>query len=196
VLEIGLTVMLLVGGGLLLRSYQRLRSTDIGVPVENVLTMRVSLPEVRYKQPVQQVAFFEQLIGLVRAVPGVQAAGLVSTPPGEGWNGDRMMRVVEHPPIPKREVPDVMVRGAEPGYFSAIQIPLLRGRIFTLDERLERARVTVISQSAAQLCFPGEDPIGRHLKIIPTGEVYEIVGVVGDTRWMISQPMHPTLYWP
>ena len=196
VLEVGLTVVLLVGGGLLLKSYQRLRSTDIGVPIENVLTMRFSLPEVRYKQPAEQVAFFEKLIERVRALPGVQAAGLVSTPPGEGWNGDRMMQVVEHPPLPKREVPDLQVRGAEPGYFSAIQIPLLHGRIFTLDERLQRAKVAVISRSGAQILFPGEDPIGRHLRSEEGGDVYEVVGVVGDTRWDIAQPIMPTVYWP
>ena len=75
----------------------------------------------------------------------------MGTPPGEGWNGDHMMQVVEHPPLPKREVPDVMVRGAEPGYFLAIQIPLLRGRIFTLDERLQRAKVAVISRTSPNL---------------------------------------------
>jgi predicted permease len=89
-----------------------------------------------------------------------------------------------------------MTRRADPGYFSAIQIPLVRGRIFTLDERLERGHVTVISQSAAQLCFPGEDPIGKHLKVSSEDQVYEVVGVVGDTRWSISQPMHPTFYEP
>jgi predicted permease len=120
----------------------------------------------------------------------------VSTPPGEGWNGDRMMQVVEHPPLPKREVPDVMVRGAEPGYFSAIQIPLLHGRIFTLDERLQRANVAVISRSGAQILFPNEDPIGKHLRSEEGGDVYEVVGVVGDTRWDIAQPIMATLYWP
>jgi putative ABC transport system permease protein len=89
-----------------------------------------------------------------------------------------------------------MNRGADPGYFSAIQIPLVRGRIFTSDERLERAHVVVISQSAADLCFPGEPPIGRHLKVGISGEIFEVIGVVGDTRWLISQPVHPTLYWP
>src|SRR5260370_10715970 len=87
-LEVGLTVVLLVGAGLLLKSYQRLRSTDLGVPIDNVLTMHFSLPEARYKDPVQQVAFFESVINRVRALPGVQAAGLVSTAPGEGWGGD------------------------------------------------------------------------------------------------------------
>jgi predicted permease len=196
VVEVGLTVVLLVGAGLTLKSYQRLRSTDLGVPVDNVLTMHVSLPDARYQQPVKQIAFFEHLIEKVRALPGVQAAGLVSAAPGQGWNGDHLMSVVEHPPLPKGQGLDMNVRGAEPGYFSAIQIPLLRGRIFTTDERLERANIVVISQSAAQLCCPGEDPIGKHLKVSFTGHAYEVVGVVGDTRWNVSQPIHPAFYWP
>ncbi len=196
VLEVSLTVVLLVGAGLLLKSYERLRNTDLGVPVDNVLTMHFGLPDARYKDPAQVVAFFEQLIERVRALPGVQAAGFVSAAPGQGWNGDNIVSVVEHPPLPKGEGFDLMARGADPGYFSAIQIPLMRGRIFTLDERLERAHVVVISQSAATLMFPGEDPIGKHLKDSSVNQVYEVVGVVGDTRWSISQPMRPTFYRP
>jgi predicted permease len=194
VLEVGLTVVLLVGAGLLIKSYQRLRNADIGVPVDNVLTMHISLPEARYKKPEQWVAFFEDLIARVRALPGVQSAGLVSKAPGEGWGGDTMMKVVEHPetvaPI------DMMVRGAEPGFFPAIGIPLLRGRLFTTDERLERAHVAVITQAAARAFFPNENPIGKHLKSTFTGGVVEVVGVVGDTRWFPSEPPQPTLYWP
>lgn len=197
VVEVGLTVVLLVGAGLLLKSFQRLRSTDIGVPVDNVLTLHVSLPDVRYKEEVQQVAFFEQLIARVRALPGVQAAGLVSTAPSEGWGGDHLMKVVEHPPLSVGVGLDFMVRGADPGYFAAIQLPLLRGRIFTQDERLQRARVTVISEGAAKQFFPGEDPIGKHLKNLdPDSDAYEVVGVVGDARWSITQPTMATMYWP
>jgi predicted permease len=196
VLEVGLTVVLLVGAGLLLKSYERLRNTDLGVPVDNVLTMHFGLPEARYKDPAQVAAFFERLIERVRALPGVQGAGYVSGAPGQGWNGDNLVSVVEHPPLPKGEGLDLMTRRADPGYFSAIQIPLVRGRIFTLDERSERGHVTVISQSAAQLCFPGEDPIGKHLKVSMEDQTYEVVGVVGDTRWSISQPMRPTFYEP
>ncbi|HLY42354.1 MAG TPA: ABC transporter permease [Terracidiphilus sp.] len=196
VLEVGLTVVLLVSAGLLLKSYQRLRSNDIGVPIENVLTMRVSLPDARYKQPEQKVAFFEQLITRVRAVPGVEGAGLVSTAPGEGFNGDQLMSVVEHPPLPARDIPDLHVRGADPGYFAAIHIPLLRGRIFTSEERLKRANVVVISQSAARVLFPHDEPIGKHLRTSVSDPAYEILGVVGDTRWDVAQPPAPTLYWP
>ena len=88
VLEVGLTVVLLVGAGLLLKSYERLRNTDLGVPVDNVLTMHFGLPDARYKDPAQVVAFFERLIERVRSLPGVQAAGLVSAAPGQGWGGD------------------------------------------------------------------------------------------------------------
>lgn len=196
VLEVGLTMVLLVGAGLLLKSFQRLRSTDIGVPVDNVLTMYISLPEARYKTEVQDVAFFEELIAKVRALPGVDAAGLASQVPGEGWGGDDIETVVEHPPVPKGQEPDLMVRGADPGFFAAIRMPLLRGRIFTSDERLERAHVAVISKGAAQMLFGREDPIGKHLRDDYRQENYEIVGVVGDTRWNIGAPVRPTLYWP
>ena len=194
VLEVGFTVLLLVGAGLLIKSYQRLRNADLGVPVDNVLTMRISLPVARYPKPEQWVAFFEDLIARVRAVPGVQSAGLVSKAPGEGWGGDTMMKVVEHPETVAAA--DMMIRGAEPGYFAAIGIPLVRGRIFTTEERLERAHVAIISQAAAQAFFPNEDPIGKHLKSTFGEGDAEVVGVVGDTRWYPSERPQPTLFWP
>jgi predicted permease len=196
VAEVGLTVVLLVGAGLLVRSYQRLRSADIGVPIDNVLTMHISLPGARYKKPEQWAEFFEQLIARVRALPGVEAAGLVSTAPGEGWGGNRMMSVVEHPPLPKGQGFDILARGADPGYFAAVQIPLLSGRSFTRDERLERAHVVILSRSAAQAMFPGEDPIGKHLHDDSDGFVFEVIGEVGDTRWYVTEPLHPMYYVP
>jgi predicted permease len=197
VLQVGLTVVLLVGAGLLLKSYQHLRSNDIGVPVNNVLTMRLSLPEARYREAAQRAGFFETLIERVRALPDVEAAGLVSKAPAEGYGSSRLVHVVEHPSVPPNQVPDLMIRGADPGYFAAIRVPLLRGRTFAPDERLERAHVVVISQSAGRLLFPNEDPIGKHLRPGgPANPEYEIVGVAGDTRWRINEPTMPSLYWP
>jgi predicted permease len=195
-MEIGLTVVLLVGAGLLLKSFERLRSTDLGVPVDNVLTLRLSLPNARYKHGDQKAAFFEQLIERVRALPGVSSAGLVSAAPGEGWNGDDLMSIVEHPPLPVGQGLDFMLRGADPRYFSAIGLPILKGRTFNREERLERANVVLISRGAAQEFFPGEDPIGKHLKAIDGSGVWEVIGVVGDVRWNVSKPPNPTLYWP
>ena len=200
VLEVSLTVVLLVGAGLLVKSYQRLRTTDLGVPLDNVLTLHVSLPEVRYKKAEEQVTFFEHFLERVRALPGVQSAGLVSTPPGQGWGGDEIMHVVEHPPLAKGQGFDIMTRGADPGYFAAIQIPLLHGRTFAANERLERANVVVISQSAAQAMFPGEDPIGKHIHVdtaqATANGTFEVIGIAADTLWDVSEPVHPTLYWP
>ena len=197
IVEVGVTVVLLVGAGLLLKSYQRLRTTDLGIPVDNVLTMHVSLPGARYKDDTKRVAFFEQLIERVRALPGAKSAGLSTVVPGQGWGGDMLVTVVEHPPLPKGIGLDLMHRGVDPGYFSAVGIPLLKGRTFAAKERLDRANVIIISQGAAKLCFPdGEDPIGRHINIGFNGKNYEIVGVVGDVRWLISQPPNPTMYLP
>jgi putative ABC transport system permease protein len=195
-MEVGLTVVLLVGAGLLLKSFERLRSADIGVPVDNVLTMRLGLPDARYSDRRKAVAFFEHLIAGVRALPGVSGAGLVSAAPGEGWGGDNEMSIVEHPPMAKGQGLDFMLRGAEPGYFSAIGLPVLKGRVFRSDERLEHANVVLISSGAAQQFFPGEDPVGKHIREISGNGVWEVIGVVGDVRWHIAQPPQPTLYWP
>ncbi|HUB30553.1 MAG TPA: ABC transporter permease [Terracidiphilus sp.] len=194
--EVGLTVVLLVGAGILLKSFEHLRSSDLGVPVDNVLTLHLGLPDVRYKQDEQKIAFFEQLIARVRALPGVSSAGLVSAAPGEGWNGDDLMSIVEHPPLPKGQGLDFMLRGADPGYFSAIGLPILKGRTFNEDERGKRANVALISRGAAEQYFPGEDPVGKHLKTIDEGGVWTIIGVVGDVRWNVAKPANPTLYWP
>ncbi len=196
VMEVGLTVVLLVGAGLLLKSFERLRSADIGVPVDNVLTLRVGLPDARYSEPGKSVAFFEQLIAGVRALPGVSGAGLVSAAPGEGWGGDTQFSIVEHPPLAVGQGLDFMLRGAEPGYFSAIGLPVLKGRVFRSDERLKHANVVLISRGAAQQFFPGEDPVGKHIKESSGNGVWEVIGVVGDVRWNIAQPPQPTLYWP
>jgi predicted permease len=194
--EVGLTVVLLVGAGLLIKSFEHLRSADLGVPVDNVLTLQLGLPHARYQQDEQKIAFFEQLIARVRALPGVSSAGLVSAAPGEGWNGDDLMSIVEHPPLPKGQGLDFMLRGADPAYFSAIGLPILKGRTFNEDERGKRANVVLISRGAAQQYFPGEDPIGKHLKTIDEGGVWTIIGVVGDVRWNVAQPPISTLYWP
>ena len=100
-LEVGLTVVLLIGAGLLLKSYERLRSADMGCATNNVLTMRMGLPDARYKTPGPAPAnFFNALLERIRAVPGVEAAGLVTAVPGQGYWEDSGFTIVEHPPLP------------------------------------------------------------------------------------------------
>ncbi|HKR27346.1 MAG TPA: ABC transporter permease [Acidobacteriaceae bacterium] len=195
-LEVCITVVLLIGAGLLLKSYTRLRSTDLGIPADNLLTLGISLPEARYKTAVQQVGFLEQLIARVRAVPGVASAGLVTRAPGQGWGGDRLTTVVEHPAMPKGNEIDMMLRGADPDYFAAVHLPILEGRTFGADERLANDHVAIISKEAARVCFPGEDALGKHLRFTTGGDVYKVIGVVKDTLYRIADPVSPMMYIP
>jgi predicted permease len=191
-IEVGLTVILLITAGLLLKSYQRLRSVDMGCATNKVLTMQFTLP----RPPHRRVAFLSQLVERVRALPGVKAAGLVTAAPGAGWWEDSPVTVVEHPPAAKGDVLDPIARSADPGYFQAMQIPLLRGRTFSEGERLQNANVAILSKRAVEEFFPGEDPIGKHLKITqaPDAPLLEIVGVVGDTRFHIREDVWPMMY--
>ncbi len=198
-LEVALTVVLLIGAGLLLKSYQNLRTSDMGCATENVLTLRLSLPDEHYGHE-QRVQFFEQLLARLRALPGVSAAALVNVAPGQGYGGDNILTIPEHPPLKTGEIQIARRRFCDPQYFAALQIPILRGRTFTDQERLDRADKVIISQLTAQSFFPNEDPIGKHL-VVDVGlsdkpKPYEIVGVVGDTRYLISMPSQPTMYFP
>lgn len=195
-MEVGFTVVLLVGAGLLLKSFQRLRFADLGVPIDNVLTLGIDLPSARYRDPATQIDFFERLITSVRALPGISGAGLVSVAPGEGWGSDDEMRIFEHPPLQPGQGMEFMTRGADPGYFKAIGLPLLKGRTFSPSERMDHANVVLISRGAAEQYFPREDPIGKHIQSVSGQGKWEVIGVVGDVRWYISQPPKPSLYWP
>ncbi|HXO35356.1 MAG TPA: ABC transporter permease [Candidatus Acidoferrales bacterium] len=193
--EVAFTVVLLVSAGLLLKSYMRLRSNDLGCATDNILTMHFTLPEVQYSKPAQRVAFFDELLARVRAVPGVDAAGLVRAVPGEGYFGDGGVTIVEHPTVPQGQTQLAIVRWADPGYFGSLRIPFLRGRTSRSDQRLDSANEAIISSEFARQYFPSEDPIGKHL--IGFGRrSYEIVGVVGDTRYQVATPPEPTMYFP
>lgn len=196
--EIAVTVVLLIGAGLLLRSFVRLRGTDVGCVTGNVLTLDYSLPAQKYGSPEKVNAFNEALLEKLRALPGVRAVALGSVLPGEGNGGDDVFTIKEHPPLKPGEVlPDALIRGADPGYFSALQIPLLKGRFFTGDDRLGSAKKLIISSALARQYFPGEDPIGRYIHVPAQKDAdFEIVGVVGDTLWQVGKPVMPAMYFP
>ena len=193
--EVAFTVVLLVSAGLLLKSYVRLRSTDLGCATDNILTMHFTLPEVQYSKPAQRVAFFDDLLARIRALPGVDAASLVRAVPGEGYFGDGDVTVAEHPPLPQGQTLLAIVRWADPGYFASLKIPFLRGRTFGFNQRLDGANQAIISAEFARQYFPNEDPIGKHLIGFGRGS-YEIVAVVGDTRYQLAEPPEPTMYFP
>jgi predicted permease len=194
-LEVGLTVMLLIGAGLLLKSYSQLRASNLGCVTDNVLTMRFSLPEAQYAKPEQRVNFFAALLERVRALPGAQAAGLVRAVPGQGYSGDSGFWVAEHPPLPQGQMQYAMVRWADPGYFAALGIPFLRGQTFDVKARLDGPLQVIISDSFVRQYFSGEDPLGKHLLTIGRRS-FQVVGVVGDTRFTLAKPAQPMMYFP
>lgn len=192
--EVGLTVVLLVAAGLLMKSYLQLRYSDLGCTTKNVLTMRINLFGGSYNDAARRVNFFAELLERVRALPGVEAAGLGRTVPGSGYPGDDGFTIVEHPPLPKGTTQYAINFDAESGYFQTMGIPLLRGHLFDTGQRLETANETIINAAFARQYFRDEDPIGKHLRY--ENKNWEIVGIVGDTRSELYQDPKSIQYYP
>jgi len=192
-IELGLTVVLLIGAGLMLRSYERLRATNLGCITDNVLTMRITLPRSRYSTPAQRESFYDALLTRVRALPDVKTASFVTMVPGQGYWGDWGFTIPEHPPLAVGVGNTAIMRFADAGYFSALGIPFLRGRSFDDSQRLDRANQVVINEAFARRFFPNEDPIGKHIKLF-SAQPEEIVGIVADTRFVIGEPPRPIQY--
>ena len=196
--EVTLTVVLLIGGGLLLRSFAHLRSVNMGCRTDNVLTMAFTLPETRYATEAQRAEFFAELLRRARVVPGVRLASVVSVLPGAGHFFDNTFRIEGAPPLPPGQFRNAVIRGADPGYFAAMHIPLKRGRIYSqADRRTIDDNAMVITESMAKVFFPGEDPIGKSVRIDwERNPRFEVVGVVGDVLSNLDSPPEPTMYLP
>ena len=193
--EIALSLVLLIGAGVMLKSFARLRAVNPGFSPERILTIRFSLPGTRYKSPVQVASFYEAVVERVRSIPGVQSAGLVNVAPLDGHFSDTTFTIEGRPPLPPGQFLDALIRVADPEYFQAIGIPVKRGRMFTAGERLELANKAVISESMATQIFPNEDAIGKRIRLNEE-TVCEIVGIVGDARESLAAPAEPTMYFP
>ncbi len=180
--EIALAVVLLVGAGLLVRSFIRLQQINPGFDAENVFTLRLDLPEARYRQPEQVENFYDQLQQQLAALPGVEAVGIVSELPMSGQMNDFRFHVEGIPRDPDNVV-TADYRRVNQDYFRAMKIPLLRGRQFTGQEVRTSSQVAVISEELAKQFFPNEDPLGKRL-LIDVGKdlPFEIIGVAGDVR--------------
>jgi predicted permease len=190
--EVSLTVVLLIAAGLLLKSYERLRTSDMGCLTQNVLTLHIGIPDARYPVGVARVKFFDTLLERARALPGVTAASFVDSAPGQGYLGEEAFKIVEHPPLPQGKGISALARTADPAYFETIGIPLVNGRTFNPALRLDHADEAVVDQLFVQTFFPGENPLGKHIQM--KNKKYEIVGVVGSTRFTIGESPRPMMY--
>ncbi len=198
VLEVALALVLLVGAGLLIKSFLRLRSVDPGFNPAGALTAQIPLSQRKYPEDSQRVAFYTQLIEKVAALPGVQAAGAAMVTPLSGNDFVLGFRIEGRPPYPAGSEPDTNYYSVTPGYFKAMGIPLLRGRLFTERDTKDAPRVIIINETMAKRFFPGEDPIGKRLHVTMGPVLYrEIVGIVGDVKhYSLDQEAKAQTYEP
>ena len=187
VFESAIAVMLLIGAGLLIRSLVALQNVDPGFDPNNVLTLRVDLSRQKYNTPEKASNFFEQLETRVAGLPDVEAVGLITDLPLSGETRDMPYRVEGRPET--SDIAFVDFRRVNKNYFSAMRIPLRRGRNFTEQEVRQSDKTIVVSQAFVDSVFPNEEALGKRL-IIWSGirnEPYEIIGIVGDTRFQSLQ---------
>ncbi|MEA3007866.1 MAG: hypothetical protein QOI94_3135, partial [Acidobacteriaceae bacterium] len=196
--EVALTVVLVISAGLLFKSFLHLRTADLGCRVDHVMTMKFGLPQIQYDTRDKVVLFHQSLLERVRRLPGVRGAALVSTAPGAGSVSDRVFTIRERPAPSYILQYHALTLTADPQYFSVMQIPLLRGRVFTEHERLDNDHYIVVSKQFAERYFSGDDPVGKHVQVdwATKAEVFEILGEVGDTVSDVTRPVQPAMYFP
>ena len=198
IIECALAVVLLIGAGLLIKSFIKLQSVDPGFDEKSVLSLRIDLSRAKYQQEEQALNFFEQLQQRVAALPGVEAVGMTTELPLAGQPNDAPFYIEGRPPQNLTQSPNADFRRVNHDYFRAMRIPLVKGRYFTEQEVQQTARVAIISSQLARRFFPNEDPIGQRLRIEFMGrEPFEIVGIVGDIRHRgLNIDLYQTLYLP
>jgi putative ABC transport system permease protein len=202
VCQVSLALVLLIGAGLLIRSFLQLQQVNPGFDPAQVLTMQVSLPPSRYSQPNQVSGFFEQLIERIEALPGVQSAGGVTQTPLSGSNIRSSFTIVNQPaPEPGHE-PAANLRAITPDYFRTMGVPLLRGRPFAKTDVFDATGVVIINEIMAKQFFPDRDPIGQQLELGVSLDdkeqtKREIIGVVGNVRqFTLEDEPLPEMYVP
>ena len=198
--EIALAVVLLASAGLLVKSFMRLQEVDRGFNSANVMTMVVRLPEARYKDDPQVVGFFRAALDHINTLPGVQSAGVINFLPFYGGLGSATGFTIAGRPAPAPgQEPTTDVRVADPGYFKALEVPLLRGRQLNDTENTEAKHVVLINEALARKYFAGEDPIGKRIDVamFDAPNPTEIIGVVGNVRYEnLIDGFEPAVYFP
>jgi putative ABC transport system permease protein len=197
--EVALSLMLLVGAGLMIRSFQNLHGVNPGFESHNVLTMTAMVSRAKFSTPDQQINFFEQVLQRVRTLPGVESAGVVDDIPLDNGGSHQPIAIEGRPTLPMSEQPEVDVRLISSGYLSALHIPLLRGRDFSDSDLVGRPAVILISESMARQFWPGENALGKRLTLtFSADKVREVVGIVGDVKLDGLDQTRPsaTLYVP
>ncbi len=202
VAQVALAVVLVVGAGLMVRSFGKLRDIDIGVRPDHVLTLRLSLPPADYPGDTAVIAFYRTLLERVRALPGVRAAGAARILPLTEEMGDWSITIEGRPRQPD-ENPHADWQIVTPGYFQAAGMWLLRGRLLDENDRDGGPFVVVVNATMAARYWPGQDALGKRFHLGTSGKPWTtVVGIVGDVRQNAivetphAQMFHPIAQWP
>jgi predicted permease len=193
VAEVALSLMLLMGAGVMLRSLHALRGVDAGFNSAHVLKLDVSVPDARYPEGAQKTLFYDNLLDRLRALPGVESAGWVDTLPVTGGGSVQALVIEGRAELSPRDQPTVSVRLASEDYVKTMQIPVLRGR----DVARSDGDSMLVSASAAKLLWGDEDPIGRRatLPLVSRTTAIPVVGIVGDVKEQLAENAPPTVYY-
>jgi putative ABC transport system permease protein len=197
--ELALAVMLLIGAGLLVKSFWRLQRVDPGVDTDRVLTMQLALRGERYADPQQVDAFYPRLLERIQALPGVRAAAASNSLPPDSTEFSDDFTVEGRPAVPKQPPPIAYVIRVSPDYFRAFGIPLRNGRYFSVADSSNAPLVAVINETMARQFFPNEDPVGKRINTGDEREptLWQIVGVVGDVKYNgLADEAQPAMYEP
>jgi len=201
VTQVALALVLLVGAGLLIKSLNRLNSVAPGFDPNQVLTMRVNLPDRKYDSEAKVVSFFGRALEQMRTIPGVESVGAINYVPFGGPHSATSIQIEGQPELPPGERLTTGVVVTDANYFAAMRIPLRRGRLFTAQEAAEMRHVVVVNEAFARENFPGQDPLGKrvtiHMKDDDENVPSEIIGIVGDNRHKgLDLEIEPMSFWP
>ena len=197
VAEVALTLVLLVGAGLLLKSFGQLLAVDPGLDPRGVMTLDLTLPRAKYEEPQRVAAFYERLLQEASAVPGVESAGAVSILPLAGNDSSNFVQIEGREPLPPGQALRAGRRNVSLDYFRALSIPVKRGRAFTQADAEGAPPVLVINEALARAFFPGEDPVGKRVRTGDRSPWVEVVGVVGDVRHRgLDVDTRPEMFFP
>jgi predicted permease len=183
VCEVALSLVLLIGAGLMIRTLWQLRDVRPGFDSSNVLTMTVAIPRGRFATPSGEVNFFHEVLQRVKSLPGVEEAGAIDSLPLDGGGSHQPFSIEGRPLLPMADQPEVDVRLISTGYLHAMRVPVIRGRDFEDSDAAGRPGAVLISDALAHRFFPNEDPLGKHLTLtFFAGAPREIVGIVGNVK--------------
>ncbi len=197
--EVALSLMLLIGAGLMMKGFLNLLKTNPGFQGDNVLTMNLLLPRAKYPEAPQRTDFYQELLRKVSSLPGVESAAVVNYLPLGMSNSSNSFLIEGRPAPPPGQEWNGRYRVCSPQYFETLGITLLKGRAFNQQDNADAPRVAIINETLAKRFWPAEDAIGKRIRFDGEPEQnpwMQIVGVIADVRHDLNSPMRPEYYLP